>query len=488
MIRTLYGKLAAVFLVLLVLAGTAGAAASATAVSLYLNEVSQRLNRDLAAHLIADSELVEDGQLREAGLKHIFHMLMVINPRIEVYLLDPQGEILAFDAPHGQVLKPRVDLRPVQTLMTGDEPLPILGDDPRSMDRRKVFSVAPVLDDQGSRLGFLYVVLGGQRYDSVADMMRDSYILRLGLWGAFGALLATVAAGLLVFRLLTRRLRRLDCRMRRFADQELKTKAAFTESGGDEVDRLDSTFHQMAELIARQMKDLETADRTRRELVVGVSHDLRTPLASMRGYLETLLLKEASLSASARREYLQIALDQSERLARLVDELFELSRLEAGETRLEREPFSLPELVQDVVQKVQIEAAKGQIEITSELPWDLPFVDGDLRLIERVLENLLHNALRYTPAGGKIHVALDEGEGRIAVRVADTGQGIPQDDLPKIFDQFYRGSNNRTGSRDGTGLGLAIAKRILDLHGGPIGVESQTGRGSTFRFELPAAS
>ncbi|MEM7479805.1 MAG: ATP-binding protein [Acidobacteriota bacterium] len=484
MSRTLYGKIAGVFLLLLVVGGATGATAAFFSLRLYLAEVSQRLNRDLAAHLVKDSELVAEGRLREEGLKHIFHMLMVINPRIEVYLLDPGGRIVGYDAPPGKVVRQAVDLAPVHRLLAGDVPLPIRGDDPRHPERGKVFSAAPV-EDEGELLGYLYVVLGGERYDSVATLLADSYILRLGLWGVLGALIAAIAAGLLAFRLLTRRLRRLDRRMRTFAAEELQDGADLVRRSGDEIDRLDGTFQQMAERLARQMYELEAADRLRRELVVGVSHDLRTPLASLRGFLETLLLKEATISAADRREYLQIALAQSERLGKLIDDLFELSRLDSGETHLNRERFSLPELVQDIVQKFEIEARQRNIEITSALPWDLPFVEADLRLIERVLENLLQNALRYTPDGGRIHVALDERDGRVAVRVVDTGRGIPQGDLPRVFDRFYRGDNNPAGSRDGTGLGLAIAKRILDLHDGPIQVQSQEGRGSTFRFELP---
>jgi hypothetical protein len=238
--------------------------------------------------------------------------------------------------------------------------------------------------------------------------------------------------------------------------------------------------------VERLKEDLE-AENTylRRDLIANVSHDLRTPLVSMRGYLEVLAAKGEALPAEQRRQYLGIAVRQSEHLATLIDELFELAKLDFKGVRLDREPFPFGELALDVVQKFRLAAQDKDIDLHVEAPERLPFVDADLSLMERVLENLIGNALKHTPPGGRVNVQLTaEGE-CLRTRVADTGRGIPGAELPFIFDRFYRGSNGRSGG--GAGLGLAITKRILELHGTGIEVQSDggAGTGTCFHFSLP---
>ena len=242
----------------------------------------------------------------------------------------------------------------------------------------------------------------------------------------------------------------------------------------------------MAQRILQQMTTLKHTDTLRRELVANVSHDLRTPLASLHGYLETLLIKEGTLSAEEQRSFLDIALRQSERLRRLVGELFELATLDSHETQVHCEMFSLAELVQDVAQKFQLIAKQKQVELHTQFHADLPFVWGDIGLIERVLENLIENALRYTPSGGTVTLALSQQEHQVLVRITDTGCGIPEQDLPYIFDRFYRvGRHQRS---EGAGLGLAITKRILELHGSWVEVDSSVKVGTTIAFCLSTSS
>jgi two-component system, OmpR family, sensor kinase len=215
--------------------------------------------------------------------------------------------------------------------------------------------------------------------------------------------------------------------------------------------------------------------------VANVSHDLRTPLAALQGYLDTLLIKE--LPADEQRRFLEIASRHGERLGKLVDELFELAKLDAQATPLRVEPFSMAELVQDVVQKYELRASSADILLAAEMRSDLPMVRGDIAMMERVLENLIENAIRYTPAGGRVTVSLIPEGGRLAVRVTDTGSGISEESLPYIFDRFYRGGD-AAKRPPGAGLGLAIAKRILELHGSALDVESKVNVGTTFAFAV----
>ncbi|HKJ89068.1 MAG TPA: ATP-binding protein, partial [Gammaproteobacteria bacterium] len=256
---------------------------------------------------------------------------------------------------------------------------------------------------------------------------------------------------------------------------------------GDEIDRLADAFGTMGERITDQFGQLQQAEEARRELLANVSHDVRTPLASLQGYLETLLLKEESLSAEQRREYLQTTLTHTRRLSRLMSGLLELATLETEEAKPRPEPFSLSELAQDVAQKFGLEAERKGITFDFQIPAGLPTVHGDIGLIERVLDNLIKNAVKYTPEGGQVGLFLERSGNGVAVRVSDTGQGIPEEELPHVFERFYRGSRHLPERQEGTGLGLAIAKRILDLHEVSLEVSSRVDRGTTFAFTLPAA-
>jgi signal transduction histidine kinase len=196
-------------------------------------------------------------------------------------------------------------------------------------------------------------------------------------------------------------------------------------------------------------------------------------------------MRDSVLPAEERRQYLEIAIRHCVQLTKLVAGLFDLSRLEAGEMTIHREPFSIGELVQDVVQKFQLEGRERGIRVTTNADGDVPFVSADIALIERVLENLIENAVRYTPLGGTVTVLLRPHEHAVAVAVSDTGTGIPAGDLPHIFDPYYRADRIRKDRADHAGLGLSIVKKILDLHGVEISVASEMRRGTSFTFSLP---
>jgi signal transduction histidine kinase len=255
---------------------------------------------------------------------------------------------------------------------------------------------------------------------------------------------------------------------------------------GDDIDRLGATVQEMSERIAEQLRLLEQTDVRRRELLANVSHDLRTPLASMQGYLETLLLKHGTLPPEEERSYLEVAAKHSERLGRLIRDLFQLTKLEAHELKPQCESFPIAELVQDVVEKFQLAADKRGLQLSSHLTGQHAQLHADIGMIESVLENLIENAMRHTPAGGVIHVEVVPLEkARVAVRVIDTGRGIPDDELPTIFDRYYRVDRGEASDAGSTGLGLAITRHIVDLHGGKISVESVLNKGTTFSIELP---
>ncbi len=500
-LKTLHGKLSAVLFGLLCLTGLLYLGLLASTTRTYVQEADQTLNRrlarDLAVHLGERGLLCSDARTRVRARAEIKE-LMAINPSVEVYLLDPSGAVQVYSGSPSEVKRRSVSLLPLRRFEEGAR-LPILGDDPRDAARRKVFSAAAYSDPHAGpgEAGHVYVILGGQDSDSAARSLASSVILRSSLGLAAAILTLVLGAGLLLFRVLTRRLRWLTASMETFRNQNFRdpdsilTARLFTPWPGivhrrDEIDRLGMVHLEMTNTIRGQILALAQADTQRRELVGNVSHDLRTPLAALQGYLETLLMKEGELSPAEQREYLMTALRHSERLAALVGELFELARLEAQETQARPEPFALGELAQDMVQQFTLAGEKKGVTLRLEPPPELPFVLADIGLISRVLENLLENAVRHTPAGGQVVVRLARAGDRVSLQVADTGEGIAPEHLPHVTERFYRVPGQaRPGG--GAGLGLAIAWRILEMHGSRIDVQSEPGRGTTFTFSLPAA-
>ncbi|MEE4379376.1 MAG: ATP-binding protein [Candidatus Competibacteraceae bacterium] len=483
MLKTLYAKLALILFAVLLAIGLLHVLISQSATQRNLAKASQHFNRHLARNLVAERNLVSQGQLDQAALKETFEMYMTINPSIEIYLLARDGRILAYSAEPGKVKLTHVSLLPIQKFLRNDAQLPVLGDDPRGSAQGKIFSVTPVPSAE-SLEGYLYVVLLGEEYDALARLYQDSLLLRSSAWILAGSLLFGLLVGLLLFAQLTRRLRRLNRLMADFRARDFRSYHPYqAQPGGDEIEQLGDSFDQLAERMQALLTRLEAKDALRRKLVSNVSHDLRTPLACLHGYLQTLQLKRDELSAQQQTQYLNTALHHSERLGHLVGELFELAKLEAREIKPQKEPFPPAELIQDIAQKFQVPVQQKHIQLLVRFPEDAPFISADIGLLERVLENLLQNALNHTPENGRILLALSYRDNMVTLTVADTGCGIAPDALPFIFERFYRSAQD--GSHHHAGLGLAIASHIVALHNSQLRVASQLNKGTCFAFNLP---
>ncbi len=453
---------------------------------LFLQELNQRLNHDLADNIVKEKKLILNKKINQQAMKTVLDGMMLVNPSIEIYVTDPNGNIMAYSAPKGAVKRKKISLRPIKEYLQVNTSLPIMGDDPRSNERNKVFSVAPIKNGNGLD-GYLYIVLGGETYDSIFKLLKSSYLLRSWFIAILISIFLASIIGYILFRYITRRVDILSGSMEKFKKTDFTHPVVlptrFDGRKGDEIDRLGTTFSQMSDRIIQQVKLLKHNDASRRELIANVSHDLRTPLASMQGYLETLLLKNDSLSDKEKLEYLETAFENSQRLQKLITELFELAQLENNDTTLHFESFSMSELAQDVSQKFKLNAKNKNIILKTKIPQVPAFVSADIGLIQRVLENLLDNAIKYTPPGGEVEIILQVGEKSIATAIKDSGQGISEQEAQHIFERFYRIEKHR--DQDGSGLGLAIVKRIIQLHNSVISVSAEKNNGTEFSFDLP---
>ena len=485
--KHLHYKLSAAMLAIVFLLGAAFYQVDRYSVRMYYEELSQRLNSSLAMYVVNAGPLISGGRVNDEALSELSSRAMIINPTAEIYLLAPDGAILGHALPPEEISVDRIDVGPIRDLLSESRPLPIKGVDPRNPGTRKIFSAFPVVDSDSTNrdAGYLYVVLGGSQYEAVAAQVSGSDKQRMIATGIVLLVLTAFVAGTLLFSFLTRRLRKLTADVTAFTEPHLEASnpIAGVAQPRDEIDQLRNACHSMANTIQRQMDSLQENDRLRRELVTNISHDLRTPLASMQGYIETLIIKYDTLDAATRRQYLETSCKHAAHLGRLIQDLFELAMFDSGSATPVFEEFSLTELIYDVAQEFSLQASESRVSLHIDPPEEAVSVYADISLIQRVLENLVGNALKYTPEGGKVSISMRASAGAVGVSVADTGAGISELALPHIFDRFY--CENREVDSGSTGLGLAIAKRILELHGSEIRVTSEEQRGTRFDFDLP---
>jgi len=453
----------------------------------HLQAIDQSLNLNVASR-IADKHLQSAQFQSGSGLQSdILTSLMDVNPNAEIYVLDASGNITAHAAPPGKLKANAVAIGPVIAFVKKSQPLPVYGDDPRDPQNQKVFSAA-ALANSGTAAAYVYVVLGGEAYGSASSMFRRSYILRLSSALVAGSVLVALALGALSFYRLTAPLRQLAQTVSHFEPQNPVRSKLTREAGwqtDDEVGQLTRSFDIMAQRIADQIKMLKDSDTVRREFMMHISHDLKTPIASIQGYLETLLMKWDEMAGEQRVSYLESSLKVNDRIFNMVDAIFELSTLEGSNVPLRYETFSAAELVQDVCQKLQLEADKA--EVTLAFDWQHPnvYLMGDIGLIERALVNVIENAIKFSDERGVVKINVQTADSDVLISVANRGQAIQTDDIEKIFLPFYRGKNVSQTIK-GHGLGLPIAKRIVELHGGVIRVASTEAAGTVFTLALKA--
>lgn len=474
-------RIGAIFLLLVVAAAAGTVFITLRAFERRQIEIDQRLHADVAASMAVEIEPLLKGGDGDVG--SAMHYMMVMNPSVEIYLLAEDGRILDYFASEGPAVQlDEVSVEPIEAFVEGSRALPILGDNPRHPGRRHHFSASRI--DLGSRgdSGYLYVILRSTGYDEAAMGLQRRYLLQALQTSLLITLPLVGALGLIVFFFAARPLRTLTETVRAFGSGQYDRRSEIERD--DEIGALARDFNAMADTIVSNFRRLEAADRERRELVANISHDLRNPLATIQGYLETLSQRDPRLTPAERASYYEILLATARSVPRLVDDLFELSKLEAPETKPPMEPFSLSELVQDVAVSWRRRAADRGIAVSTPPPDDLYLVHGNVGLVERALTNLIRNAVAHTPPGGSVSISVSGHGDAARVAVRDTGPGIAPEDHERVFERFYIGDASRSKAKEGSGLGLAICKRIVELHGGTVGVESEPGFGSTFFFEL----
>ncbi len=480
-------QLTLVFTAILLLCAIAACSIQLYNSSQFGNAMVQRLSAGLAQQIVNREPLLDErGEVNRQTLKMLFDRLMTLNPSVELYLVSRDGNIVADAAPPGHMKRKQINVEPLKAFLDGAA-WPIYGDDPRSLDKEKVFSVAPVLLN-GNLHGYLYIILEGENLNALADNAWRKALWNTLLWSLLLVALFGLLAGILVWYWVARPVRQLTSHVagldqdsisaiRQLAQQPLVADTS------NEVAILRNTFIELARKITSQWEKLSDSDRQRREFIANISHDLRTPLTSLLGYLETLSLKADTLSPEDNRQYLSIALRQGHKVRHLSQQLFELAKLEHGGMKPQREPFAIGELIQDVAQKFDLTIETRQLTLKVENSRGMPLLNADVSMIERVVTNLLDNAVRHTPSGGTVILRVWQENERLQVEVADSGPGVEEALREQLFQRPSALSPQSVRENRG-GLGLLIVRRMLELHGGNIRLVDAAS-GACFRFFVP---
>jgi signal transduction histidine kinase len=484
--NSLFLRISIVFLLILLVISALYIYISVNTAEMYYQETRQKLDLNIASHIAEDNTYFKDDSINTSVLKDVFHNVMVINPSIEVYFLDTNGTILTYYAPDQVIKTNNVPLGPVKKFIASGGESFIIGIDPKSPEKMKAFSAAEIIENNEFK-GYIYVILAGKEYENAAQLVFGSYILSLGIKTMIIALVAAILIGFISIGIIVWNLRRIITVIRNFQKGNLNARIVLKSKG--ELKEFADSFNEMADTIVNNIKEIKRMDDLRRVLVANVSHDLRTPLTIIRGYIETIVLKEPNLTLQERKDYLEIILKNTDRLLKLVEELFELSKFETKEIEPHKVEFSLAELLQDIYQKNLVIAQKKEIKFILDVAEKLPFIVADIGMMEKAFQNLIENAFKFTPSGGEVKIIFKRKYAHaLFVNISDNGLGMSPEEIPFIFDRYYQVKRISYDKYLGSGLGLSIVKRILDIHNFEVSVKSEPSKGTSFLITIPVSS
>lgn len=447
----------------------------------------------LSVHTAAEARLIADAAApalsrRDAAAAQALAVRLGAAIGARVTLIAPDGIVLGDSEAHPSTLENHAARPEIAPLLTGGAQVAESARYSTSVSRDLSYVAVPVV--------------AGRQLVGVSRVARDVSGVSSEVWGAAQrALIALAVAGsvaaalaVVIARRISRPLAQLTAAARAMAAGDLG-RSVGRIGGRDEIGDLARAFDEMATRLRAVVGALEAdranlrqAQAARRDFVANVSHELKTPIASIKALTETL--EDGALDdPPAARDFLQRMHVEVDDLAQLVQELLDLSRIESGQTPMSFAPHAPADLVRAAVERLSAQAERAGVALSIQAPGGLPTVNADGARIEGAILNLVHNAIKFTPAGGRVDVRAERARRGsrdvVRVTVTDTGVGVPANQLPRLFERFWKADRSRASK--GTGLGLAIVKHVVQAHGGEVGADSKVGQGSTFWFTLPLA-
>ena len=450
-----------------------------TSTTYFFNESTQLLNKDVAAHIAKFTSPFEGNTVNKRKADSVFYNAMVVSPSIEVYFLDTTGKIIYYEAPDSAIKLWQIPLNNINRLIVSKGETFIRSPDPKNPDESKIFSAAEVVS-KGRKLGYIYVILGSKEYNTTKDLLLSSHISRLALQTFILIVLLSVLISFYYIRRLKHKYNSIVEVLHQYQSGNM---AARFEGKYDEFAPITTSFNTMAELLSYNISQLKNAAEERKNFIANISHDLRTPLSIASGYTETLLTPANELiDGLQQKKYIQLVHTKLKQVEKMVIQLFELSKLDAVNFTPQKEPFVFSEIVEEVVTGFQIKAKKKNIKLECINCHELSWVNADVKMMERVIQNLIENAVKNTPEQGKIVVELQCRDNKLSIVFENTGKPLPEELVHWINSQS--GSKTHTRPPGNIGLGLAIVKRVLELHQSKLTVQTSTGLGNHFSFHI----
>lgn len=444
---------------------------------------TQLLNKDVAAHIAKFSSPFERDGINKRKADSVFQNAMVLSPSAEVYFLDTTGKVIAFHASKSDIRLWNLPTDHIKNYLASKGQAYIKGPDPRDPDNPKIFSASEVLY-HSKKIGYIYVILGSNEYRNVSQMLFSSHVSNLAIEAFCIVILFSIIISFMYLRNMQKSFNRMLAVLERFEDGDFQARFKIKEQ--HELAPFTEGFNRMADLLVYNINRLTQLENSRKDFIAHISHDLRTPLAIARGYAETLVIKKAAgtLAAKDLDDYIQMILDKIFQVEHLVNMLFELTKIESSEFKLNNEPFVLSEIVQETVNTFQLNAEAKKITLECTQCQYHVWVNADVHMMERVIQNLLENAVKNTPVSGVIQVGLSVDKNDLTCKIQNTGNPLSPELMDWINDT---GKNSAVHLEKPTksGLGLTIIKKILHLHGSVLRVDIANDSAIIFSFSLP---
>ena len=453
------------------------------ATSRYHLASTQLLNKDVAAHIAKFASPFDRSGINKRKADSIFKNVMILNPSTEVYFLDSAGNVMDFYGPNKEIKLWKVPLENINKFILSKGEEYIKAPDPKDQSYDKIFSASEV-SVKSKKLGYIYVILGSNEYRNVSDLVFKSHISNLAIKAFIFIILLSIALSLLYIQSIQKRFNSMVNVLEKFQNGDFN--ARFKIKDNDELASVSQAFNKMADLLVYNINQLTGLEKARKDFIAHISHDLRTPLSVARGYTETLLIKkqDGSLRQEDLDNYMQMILNKIFQVEHLATMLFDLSKIESTEFNLDKEPFVLSEIVQETVNTFQLRAKEKNINLRCTQCQYHVWVNADISMMERVIQNLIENAVKNTPESGTIKVFLQVENDNLIFNVENTG--------PPLSDELIAWINGENKNHAGhiarpsqLGLGLTIIKKILNLHGEALKAQVTHESTNIFSFDMP---
>lgn len=438
---------------------------------------TQLLNKDVAAHIAKFTSPFETNSIDKKKADSVFYNAMVVNPSIEVYFLNTSGKVMYYQSPDTAIQLKTIPLDDIQKFINSGGEKYITSYDPKHAGVKKTFSAAPVYK-HNKLLGYIYVILGSSEYGNAKSMLFGSQVWHLALEAFIIVIMLTILISIYYIRRLQHNYKKILDILEEYKKGNYNVQFALKDS--NEFAPITEAFNRITALLSSNMKRLQRSETERKDFIATISHDLQSPLSVARGYAETMLIQNNSAISSEYKEYIKLIQTKIIQVQKMVVQLTELSKIEEVNFKPRKEPFVLSEIVQETVHTYQLIASEKKVDLKCTQCLYHVWIVADISMMERVIQNLIDNAIKHTLPGGKVQVSIAVQDEKLIFTIENTGEPLSAELIQWINSDGEELSERPSHS----GLGLLIVKKILRLHDASLNACANTNK-NIFSFKIP---